>query len=131
MHSFKFSEGRKLASRNQVWETGSAYGQEKSSGIVGSPHVSQLLDVDRDPHRRVRLFRNRVAIGIEPKKCLMPASALNSYIDYKNAARISATSCRGRVSLREAAFRLGFVTEERFDAWVRPGDMTHPLGVVR
>ena len=28
----------------------------------------------------------------------------------------------------EAALRLGFVTGGQFDAWVRPADMTHPLG---
>ena len=30
-------------------------------------------------------------------------------------------------SVREAALKLGFVTAEQFDAWVRPEDMTHPL----
>jgi fumarate hydratase, class II len=29
--------------------------------------------------------------------------------------------------LRQAALTLGFVTEEQFDSWVRPADMTHPL----
>ena len=31
------------------------------------------------------------------------------------------------LTLREAALRLGFLTAEKFDAWVRPEDMVHPL----
>jgi fumarate hydratase class II len=31
------------------------------------------------------------------------------------------------LTLREAALRLGFLTAEQFDAWVRPEDRTHPL----
>jgi hypothetical protein len=31
------------------------------------------------------------------------------------------------LTLRDAALKLGFVTVEQFDEWVRPEDMTHPL----
>lgn len=31
------------------------------------------------------------------------------------------------LSLREAALKLGFLTAEQFDSWVRPEEMTHPL----
>jgi fumarate hydratase class II len=34
-------------------------------------------------------------------------------------ARISA--------LKDAALKLGYLTAEQFDKWVRPEDMTHPL----
>jgi hypothetical protein len=37
---------------------------------------------------------------------------------------------RDDISLREAALKLGFLTAEEFDLWVRPEDMTHPLGKV-
>jgi fumarate hydratase class II len=30
--------------------------------------------------------------------------------------------------MREAAIELGFLTAEEFDLWVRPQNMTHPLG---
>ena len=33
---------------------------------------------------------------------------------------------REGTSLREAALKLGFVTAEQFDAWVKPEKMTHP-----
>jgi fumarate hydratase class II len=34
---------------------------------------------------------------------------------------------REDLTLREAALRLGYLTAEQFDQWVRPEDMTHPL----
>jgi fumarate hydratase class II len=37
-----------------------------------------------------------------------------------------AAYCEG-ISLREAALRLGDVTAEQFDAWVRPENMTRPI----
>lgn len=66
-----------------------------------------------------RSFCDRCAIGTEPNKkritehlgnCLMLVTALNPFIGYE-----------------EAAMKLGFQTE-RFDSWVRPEEMTHPLG---
>ncbi len=42
--------------------------------------------------------------------------------------KISLTAYREDISLREAALKLGFLTEQQFDLWVRPQDMTHPLG---
>ena len=59
---------------------------------------------------------------------LMLVTALNPNIGYEKAAKISLTAYREDLSLREAALKLGFVTAEQFDSWVRPQDMTHPLG---
>jgi fumarate hydratase, class II len=59
---------------------------------------------------------------------LMLVTALNPHIGYERAAKISLTAYREDLSLREAALKLGFVTAEQFDSWVRPQDMTHPLG---
>jgi len=84
-----------------------------------------------------RSFCDRCAIGIEPNEkrikehldnSLMLVTALNPRIGYEKAAKISLTAYREDLSLREAALRLGFVTGAQFDAWVRPADMTHPLG---
>ena len=83
-----------------------------------------------------RSFSERCAAGIEPNgkrikehldNSLMLVTALNPHIGYENAAKISLTAYREDISLREAALKLGFVTAEQFDAWVRPHDMTHPL----
>ena len=83
-----------------------------------------------------RSFSERCAAGIEPNEkrikehldnSLMLVTALNPHIGYEKAAKISLTAYREDISLREAALKLGFVTAEQFDAWVRPQDMTHPL----
>jgi fumarate hydratase class II len=81
-------------------------------------------------------FEARCARGIEPNETriaehlensLMLVTALNPHIGYEKAAQISLTAYREETSLRQAALKLGFVTEAEFDAWVRPEDMTHPL----
>ena len=41
--------------------------------------------------------------------------------------QISLKAYREDMTLRDAALKLGFVTAEQFDEWVRPEDMTHPL----
>ena len=58
----------------------------------------------------------------------MLVSALNLHIGYKKAAKTFLTAYTGKLTLREAAMKLGFLTEEQFDSWVRPEEMTHPLG---
>ena len=58
----------------------------------------------------------------------MLVTALNPYIGYEKTAKISLTAYHEDLSLRDAALKLGFVTGEQFDSWVRPQDMTHPLG---
>jgi fumarate hydratase, class II len=82
-------------------------------------------------------FSERCAIGIEPNEkrikehldnSLMLVTALNPHIGYEKAAKISLTAYHQDISLREAALKLGFLTAEQFDAWVRPKEMTHPLG---
>src|SRR6267154_2330343 len=85
----------------------------------------------------IRSFNARCAEGIEPNvkvikqhldNSLMLVTALNPHIGYEKAARISLKAYREDLTLREAALKLGFVTSEQFDQWVRPEDMTHPLG---
>ena len=83
-----------------------------------------------------RSFNDRCAAGIEPNAkrirehlddSLMLVTALNPHIGYEKAAQISLKAYREDLTLREAALRLGFVTAEQFDAWVRPEQMVHPL----
>ena len=84
-----------------------------------------------------RSFNEHCAKGIEPNEkrikehldnSLMLVTALNPHIGYEKAAKISLTAYHQDISLREAALNLGYVTAEQFDSWVRPQDMTHPLG---
>jgi fumarate hydratase, class II len=84
----------------------------------------------------VRSFDERCARGLAPDerviaehvdRSLMLVTALVPHIGYEKAARISLTAYREDLSLREAALKLGYVTGEQFDRWVRPQDMTRPL----
>ena len=74
--------------------------------------------------------------GIEPNhprikellnNSLMLVTALNTHIGYYKAAEIANAAHRNGTTLKEEALRLGYVTEEEFDKWVRPEDMVHPL----
>ena len=58
----------------------------------------------------------------------MLVTAMNQHIGYEKAAKISLAGYREDITLREAAVKLGFLTGEQFDSWVRPEEMTHPLG---
>ncbi len=80
-----------------------------------------------------RSFEEHCARGIEPERkrigehladSLMTVTALNPRIGYEKAAKIALLAHREELSLREAALRLGFVTGQEFDEWVRPEEMT-------
>ena len=49
------------------------------------------------------------------------------FLGYEKAAQVSLKAYREDVSLRQAALKLGLETNEQFDDWVRPEEMTHPL----
>lgn len=77
-------------------------------------------------------FNDHCAIGIEPnldgirkhlENSLMLVTALNPHIGYENAAKIAKKAHKENKSLREAALELDLLTNEQFDAWVRPEDM--------
>ncbi len=77
-------------------------------------------------------FNVRCAEGIEPiganiKKqvdnSLMLVTALNTKIGYYKAAEIAQKAHKEGTTLKEMAVRLGYVTPEQFDEWVRPEDM--------
>ena len=57
----------------------------------------------------------------------MIVTALNPHIGYEKSAKIAMAAHKDGTTLREAALRLGFLTAEQFDKWVRPEDMTHPM----
>jgi len=80
-------------------------------------------------------FDVRCAQGIQPaharirdnvERSLMLVTALNPHIGYENAAKIAQTAHREGTSLREAALKLGLISGEDFDRWVRPEAMTRP-----
>src|SRR4030095_16043594 len=69
---------------------------------------------------------NREQIDHYLKNSLMLVTALNPHIGYDKAAKIAKHAHQMKVSLREAAVELGFLTGEDFDKFVKPEEMTHP-----
>jgi fumarate hydratase class II len=80
-------------------------------------------------------FNDNCAVGLTPNlpriednlaKNLMQVTALNRHIGYDKAAAIAKKAHKEGTTLREAALALGHLTEEEFEKWVVPMDMTRP-----
>jgi fumarate hydratase, class II len=69
---------------------------------------------------------DRAKVGHHVHNSLMLVTALAPKVGYDNAAKIAHTAHVEHTSLREAAVKLGFLTGEEFDQWVRPEKMTKP-----
>ncbi|MGH9718463.1 MAG: class II fumarate hydratase [Candidatus Acidiferrales bacterium] len=63
------------------------------------------------------------------KNTLMLVTALNPKIGYDKAAEIAKKAHHEHTSLREAALKLGYLSEKEFDDLVRPEKMTKPGNV--
>ena len=77
-------------------------------------------------------FDVNCAAGIEPNQTkitelvnnsLMLVTALNTKIGYYKAAEIANTAHENGTTLKEEAVRLGYVTPEQYDDWVKPEQM--------
>ena len=80
-------------------------------------------------------FTDNCVVGIEPRednikaaleRSLMLVTALAPKIGYDNAAKIAKTAHKNGTTLREEAVGGGYVTDEEFDAVVRPEKMIAP-----
>jgi len=80
-------------------------------------------------------FTDKCVVGVEVNRervaqllheSLMLVTALNPHIGYDKAATIAKTAHREGGTLKETALKLGYLTEEQFDEWVRPEDMLGP-----
>jgi len=69
---------------------------------------------------------NREKIDWYVKNSLMLVTALAPKVGYDKAAQIAHTAHVEHLSLREAAVRLGFLTEDEFEEHVKPEKMTRP-----
>ncbi|GGX14801.1 fumarate hydratase class II [Pigmentiphaga litoralis] len=78
-------------------------------------------------------FDKNCMVGLEPNRdriaelvdrSLMLVTALNPHIGYDKAAQIAKKAHKEGLSLKESALALGHLTEEEFDKWVVPSDMT-------
>jgi fumarate hydratase class II len=56
----------------------------------------------------------------------MLVTALAPHIGYDRAAQIAKLAQHDGTTLKQAALQLGFVSEQDFDAWIVPLDMTRP-----
>ena len=81
-------------------------------------------------------FDEHCASGIEPNylrikelvdNSLMLVTALNTKIGYYKSAEIAQTAHKNGTTLKEESVRLGYVTAEDFDAWVKPEEMVGKL----
>jgi fumarate hydratase, class II len=81
-------------------------------------------------------FNVHCAKGIEPIEAnikkhvdnsLMLVTALNTKIGYYKAAEIAQKAHKEGTTLKEMAVKLGYVTPEQFDEWVKPEDMVGKL----
>jgi fumarate hydratase class II len=70
---------------------------------------------------------NEPVIKRHLENSLMLVTALNPHIGYAKAAEIAKKAHKENTTLKAAAIKLGYVTAEQFDAWVRPEDMTGSL----
>ncbi len=81
-------------------------------------------------------FDENCAVGIEPNHArikelvnnsLMLVTALNTKIGYYKSAEIANTAHQNGTTLKEEAVRLGYVTAEQYDDWVKPEEMIGAL----
>ena len=82
-----------------------------------------------------RTFRTRCVEGLVAvedniqshlENSLMLVTALNNHIGYDKAAKIAKNAHEKGTTLRASALELGYLTNEEFDEWVRPEQMTGP-----
>ncbi|XP_032881353.1 fumarate hydratase, mitochondrial isoform X1 [Amblyraja radiata] len=80
-------------------------------------------------------FTDNCVVGIQANterinklmnESLMLVTALNPHIGYDKAAKIAKTAHKEGTTLKEMAVKLGFVTAEEFDQWVKPHEMLGP-----
>ncbi|MES2648012.1 MAG: class II fumarate hydratase [Bacteroidota bacterium] len=81
-------------------------------------------------------FNDKCATGLAPleenirkhvNNSLMLVTSLNTKIGYYKSAEIAQKAHKEGTTLKEMAVKLGYVTPEEFDAWVKPEDMVGNL----
>ena len=80
-------------------------------------------------------FTTNAVNGIEPNverindnlyNSLMLVTALNPHIGYDKAAEVAKNSYKKKISLKESAIELGYLTADEFDKLVQPSQMISP-----
>ncbi len=122
-------------------------GNDTAIGIAGSQGnfelnvfkpvmIHNLLGSIRLLSEAMTSFTTHMVRGIAPNReriasllneSLMLVTALSPHIGYDKAAKIAHVAHKDHKTLKEAGIALGFVTEEEFDQWVKPEQMTGPF----
>ncbi|MFT7073635.1 class II fumarate hydratase [Patiriisocius sp. Uisw_017] len=89
----------------------------QSAQLIGDACVSF------DEHCAKGIEANTEVIKTQLNNSLMLVTALNTKIGYYKAAEIANTAHKNGTTLKTEAVRLGYLTEDEFDAWVKPEDM--------
>ena len=89
----------------------------QSAQLIGDACVSFDLNC------AVGIIPNQKRITELVNNSLMLVTALNTKIGYYKAAEIANTAHSNGTSLKEEAIRLGYVTSEQYDEWVKPAEM--------
>lgn len=80
----------------------------------------------------INSFNKNCAIGIKPikekmnenlEKSLMLVTALNPHIGYEKSAKVAKYAHEKELSLKESVVKLGYLSEEEFEKFIRPEDM--------
>ncbi|KAF0817959.1 Fumarate hydratase class II [Bacillus sp. ZZV12-4809] len=69
------------------------------------------------------LEANKEVINGHVERSLMLVTALNPHIGYEKAAEIAKLAFRENSTLKEAALKTGYITEEQYEKWVVPEKM--------
>lgn len=97
--------------------------------------ISNLLSSIRLIGDSCCAFTDNCVVGIEAnrekidqlmKNSLMLVTALNPHIGYDKASKVAKTAHQEGATLRETVIKLGYLTGEEFDRFVRPEDMIGP-----
>lgn len=72
------------------------------------------------------IVANKERINKLLHESLMLVTALNPHIGYDKAALIAKTAHKDNSTLKETAIKLGILTEQQFNEWVKPEEMLGP-----
>ena len=121
----------------QVMGNDAAIGFAGASGnfqlnVYNPVMIYNLLQSIRLLSDGIRSFHDKCVVGIETNadvinenlhNSLMLVTALNTHIGYDKSAKIAKKAYADGTTLKDAALKLGYLTESEFEAWVRPENM--------
>jgi fumarate hydratase class II len=98
-----------------------------ASNVLQSARLIGDACVSFDVNCAIGIVPNHKTIKNHLENSLMLVTALNPHIGYENAAKIAKKAHKEDKTLREAAIESGLLTNEQFDAWVKPENMVGNL----